>query len=139
MTTGEEGLVAGNESMDAMDTSGNVTGSDFDDETEEGGHMAFGELLNDPEKDEGQDPPSSTTGDHHEKPSKRASQGQCHPLSYQSYHSANSLIHFYLILITSDFKTSLTLPVFDQVSSSIIYDFHSITSEIVYSQNIEHE
>ena len=84
MTTGEDGLVGANESLDTMDTSGNVTGSDFDDETEDGGHtghMPFSELLHDPEKDESQDPPSSTTGDHHEKPGKRASQGQCHLIS----------------------------------------------------------
>ena len=84
MTTGEDALVGANESLDTMDTSGNVTGSDFDDETEDGGHtghMPFSELLHDPEKDEGQDPPSSTTGDHHEKPGKRASQGQCHLIS----------------------------------------------------------
>ena len=80
MTTGEDGLVGANESMDTLDTSGNVTGSDFDDETEESVHMPFSELLHDAEKDEGQDPPSSTTGDHHEKPGKRASQGQCHPI-----------------------------------------------------------
>ena len=80
MTTAEDGLAGANESMDTLDTSGNVTGSDFDDETEDGGHMPFSELLHDAEKDEGQDPPSSTTGDHHEKPGKRASQGQCLPI-----------------------------------------------------------
>ena len=57
---------------DAMDTSGNVTGSDFDDEGDEGG-MPFSEMLSDPEKDDCQDPPSSTTGD---KPGKRTNQGE---------------------------------------------------------------
>ena len=83
MTTGEDGLVGANESMDTMDTSGNVTGSDFDDENEEVGHMPFSELLHDPEKDEGQDPPSSTTGDTGEKPNKRANQGRTVQCSWE--------------------------------------------------------
>ena len=67
----EEGMVGVDESLD---TSGNITGSDFDEDGEDP-HMPFSELLSDPEKDEGQDPPSSTTGDPNEKPGKRASQG----------------------------------------------------------------
>ena len=60
---------------ESLDTSGNVTGSDFDEDGEDP-HMPFSELLSDPEKDEGQDNPSSTTGDPNEKPGKRASQGK---------------------------------------------------------------
>ena len=59
---------------ESLDTSGNVTGSDFDEDGEDA-HMPFSELLSDPEKDEGQDNPSSTTGDPNEKQGKRASQG----------------------------------------------------------------
>ena len=65
---GDEGMV----SVD--DTSENVA-SDFGDDVDDG-HMPFSELLSDPEKDEGQDPPSSTTGDQGDKPGKRANQGR---------------------------------------------------------------
>ena len=55
-----------------------MTGSEFDDDDQAPGStmMPFSELLSDPEKDEGQDPPSSTTGDSGEKPNKRANQGK---------------------------------------------------------------
>ena len=79
MPHGEDGMVGVEEGMENIDTSGNVTGSDFDEDGEEAGAMFPGELLgSDPEKDEAQDPPSSTTGDQHDKPGKRANQGQCH-------------------------------------------------------------
>ena len=52
-------------------------GSEFDeDDQASSSMMPFSELLSDPEKDEGQDPPSSTTGDSGEKPTKRANQGK---------------------------------------------------------------
>ena len=70
--SGDDGMVG---VEDGMDTSGNVTGSDFDEDGDEG-QMPFSELLSDPEKDDCQDPPSSTTGDHNEKPSKRSGQGK---------------------------------------------------------------
>ena len=54
-----------------------MTGSEFDDDEQASSSMMpFSELLSDPEKDEGQDPPSSTTGDSGEKPTKRANQGK---------------------------------------------------------------
>ena len=55
-----------------------MTGSEFDEDDQAPGStmMPFSELLSDPEKDEGQDPPSSTTGDSGEKPNKRANQGK---------------------------------------------------------------
>ena len=54
-----------------------MTGSEFDDDEQASSSMMpFSELLSDPEKDEGQDPPSSTTGDGGEKPTKRANQGK---------------------------------------------------------------
>lgn len=64
---------------DPLDTSGNVTGSDFEEDPDEAGQLRFSELLSDdPEKDDSldQDPPSSTTGDHNDKPSKRSNQGE---------------------------------------------------------------
>ena len=64
-----------NNLVEAGDTK--MTGSEFDDEDQASSSMMpFSELLSDPEKDEGQDPPSSTTGDSGEKPSKRAAQGK---------------------------------------------------------------
>ena len=96
MPHGEDGMVGVEEGMENIDTSGNVTGSDFDEEGEEGGSMFPGELLgSDPEKDEAQDPPSSTTGDQHDKPGKRANQGQCH----QYLHLHQSRNHDLLCLV----------------------------------------
>ena len=62
---------------DTLDTSGNITGSDYEDDADEGG-MRFSELLSDPDKEDitDQDPPSSTTGDQTEKPGKRSNQGE---------------------------------------------------------------
>ena len=70
MGGGEGGMV------EAADSK--MTGSEFDDDDQTPGStmMPFSELLSDPEKDEGQDPPSSTTGDSGEKPNKRANQGK---------------------------------------------------------------
>ena len=67
---------------DPLDTSGNVTGSDFEEDPDEAGQLRFSELLSDDtEKDDSldQDPPSSTTGDHNDKPSKRSNQGESWP------------------------------------------------------------
>ena len=91
MPHGEDGMVGVEEGMENIDTSGNVTGSDFDEDGEEAGAMFPGELLgSDPEKDEAQDPPSSTTGDQHDKPGKRANQGQCQQYLHKNRHASDA-------------------------------------------------
>ena len=69
------GAVSVDEGMVTADDNSENVASDFGDDVDDG-HMPFSELLSDPEKDEGQDPPSSTTGEHGDKPGKRANQGR---------------------------------------------------------------
>lgn len=68
------GAVSVDEGMVTVDDNSENVASDFGDDGDDG-HMPFSELLSDPEKDEGQDPPSSTTGEAGDKPGKRANQG----------------------------------------------------------------
>ena len=71
-----------------------MTGSEFedDDQTPGSSMMPFSELLSDPEKDEGQDPPSSTTGDSGEKPNKRANQGRTESAGQDSSAAGRSFL-----------------------------------------------
>ena len=69
------GAVSVDEGMVTVDDNSENVASDFGDDGDDG-QMPFSELLSDPEKDDGQDPPSSTTGESGDKPGKRANQGR---------------------------------------------------------------